>query len=1009
MHETTSLHFDLGHLAAEQAFTLHVGSRSYTLAPHTQETLAQARRTNVALAVLPDNRVTHFTGPVRLPGAGLVLLRVTAPRLRSEDALDRLLLTSIRVPRRARIAALRQRAIGKPASHRKLVALGGLAMPPADDVIIDLEDIVTAFSAAESLVFHHPELLSLQDGPAAAVQTLIQDSAGLYALAQSMLTQSQAHEADPSQTNWVSSQAGTDWQTGQASKAIYIWSQQTIDYLAEPLHDALRRSKNDPDLQGQCWTTLPGITQVLSPAGRARGALSAAAEANYTVKEVTPQNGVSNSFVYNPNSATATITLTNWYLRWLKVSVDQYGPRGEPIGSTATIGRLSPVDTIMAIPLPAQPSDFTFTFNEAASSATISMGGLGQTPFDWTYDGEGILLTAIFNYAIPIVFIALGVAVDQGGKAWTDLTKEVVGDVLTVLEAAAEGPIGSAIAGGVSLEDVLAAIGNCAGSLLLSVLADSDALTAYITAAAGESAAEDAEPFVGWIARAIGSAADVASMIETSVEVARCPATMQLSVLRTMDVSVTVEPDPAHHGQWPATAIHYVITVTYDDGPTYSYDGQMNPTTQQGPIPYTFTGLPAGGNITVLACFYSDNDWLAGQGATLSMPAQPNQGSALVIAPFAIKENLVPLSATTTYTFKEKLGYSDGERVWLPASSGIPSETVSNLDGSNIGNNLSYLGALTLNEALSSLGYLWTASGQGVPLVGTGEQPYSGQISTFQIVSDGAAPQSGLKFSGDGYLARPCIAFPPATAANPAADGFLLEPNLLNSATTLYLRALSLQPDQPFLASPGQSFGQFAGPADDLAIHPAGYAVALGIATATLQILRIGTLVPDASAPAASIYAGQGARPGLLYDPAAVACSLDKILVLQTNPQYPQGCIAAFDFKGNPVNCFTGGLSVMPLHSEDTAGVVPLDLSVESKGYIYVLKYLKPEVGPVPASNYQLDIYMPNGSFLTQVTGLAAACLQVDVWRNVFTLNYEIIPGTGRTEPSASQWIPSTP
>jgi len=86
-----------------------------------------------------------------------------------------------------------------------------------------------------------------------------------------------------------------------------------------------------------------------------------------------------------------------------------------------------------------------------------------------------------------------------------------------------------------------------------------------------------------------------------------------------------------------------------------------------------------------------------------------------------------------------------------------------------------------------------------------------------------------------------------------------------------------------------------------------------------------------------------------------------------------------------------------------------VDLSVESKGYLYVLKYLTPTSGPVLASDYRLDIYNPDGTFLTQVNGLAAARLQVDIWRNLFTLNYEILAGSGRTEPSVAQWIPSTP
>ena len=263
-----------------------------------------------------------------------------------------------------------------------------------------------------------------------------------------------------------------------------------------------------------------------------------------------------------------------------------------------------------------------------------------------------------------------------------------------------------------------------------------------------------------------------------------------------------------------------------------------------------------------------------------------------------------------------------------------------------------------------------------------------------------------MKFPGFGYIARPCIAFPPPTAVNPAADGFWLEPDV--KASLMRLRALSLEPGQPFLPSRAQSFGRFHGFQDDLAIHPAGYAVALGIATCKLQVLKIGTQADDAAAPAASLYGGQGSRPGLLSNPAAVACSLDKILVLQTTSHYPQGCIVAFDFKGNPVKCF-GSSWLMPLRDEGGARIAVLDLSVESKGYLYVLKYLTPSSGAVMPADYRLDIYTPNGNFLTQVQGIAAARLQVDLWRNVFTLNYEIVQGSGRTEPSVAQWIPSTP
>ncbi len=1014
MHESAILHFDLSHLSLDQPFTLQVGSRSYELTPHTRQSLARSRQENAALALAPDDRVTHFSGPVFLPEASPVLLRVTAPRRNPDEPLERLVLTAVHLPRQARVDALarRQRRMRgqSPPLPPKLAALGvtGGVLPDPDEVLVDAGDFTTAMDAAVSLVFHHAELLTLKTTPATDIIALIETAAGISQLALSIQSQSQAHDKDPSKQNWVISQPGTDYKTGQPGKPIYVWSQKTMTDLGLPLRDVLRTTKDHPGLQNQCWTVQPGITQLpMAPASAAAGP-GDAAKAAYTVKQVTPQSGVENAFSYEPATATATVSLKNYYLRWLQICVDQYGPGGEEVGKTQTIGQLAPVDTIMAVPLPPDWSDFPFTFEEQASRATVCFGGLGQPPFSWTYDSGGIIWTSIFNYAVPMLFIALGVAVDQAGEGWPELTKKVVSTVSAVVEAAYAGPLGGLAKDDISLSDFLLMAANCGASMVLDLMTDSAPFAAFVAAVTAESSIEDAEPFIGWVARAVGSLADVAAMVETTVEVARSPATMSIDIERTMDVMVTVGPDPAHQGQWPATATHYTISITYDDGPVRSYAGQLDPTTQQGPIVDTFAGLPAGGHITVLACCYSATGWLAGQGVSAIIPAQPDQDSTLMVPPFSIGENLVPLSAATTYTFKQKLGSGSGGRVWLaPPAAGPPAATVSDLDASNVGSNLGQLGQLTLNEAKSALGYCWQASGQGAPLVNTGNQPYTGQEFTFQALSDGAVPQSGLKFSGDGYVAKPCLAFPPPTMANPLADGFLLEPDL--SGKAMHLRGVSLAPGQPLIASPGRSFGQFTELQDDLALHPAGYAVALNATHCTLQVVRLAAQAADASAPVAAILAGKGTRPGLLNSPAAVACALDRIVVLQTSPDHPQGCIGAFDVKGNPVNCFADGAAVAGLRPEGTANVRVVDLSIEPKGYLYILKYLAPVSGAVQASDYRLDIYNPDGTFLTQVAGLAAARLHVDLWRNLFTLNYEILAGSGRTEPSVATWVPSTP
>ena len=958
MRENATLHFDLSHLAPGRPLTLHAGRESCSLQRHTPQTLARARRDTKVLRLIKDRRITHYAQPRRLPSNAPLLLRVTTPPRNPDELLDRLTLVSLYLPRRYRAAALarhhRRRSCheGPVPPHPKLVALRDPGDPPAvlpsDQDLIDLGDMNTAMDAAAALIFHHGELMTLNGEPAAdIINNYILFARGINALAGSIYNQAQAHEADPAQPNWVQSVPGTDWTTGQPDQdhPIYTWSSQTLEYLAQPLQDSLKQTKNEPDLKNQCWTVLPGVTQVPLPVAPSVTASAADGEATYTVTAVTPQSGVSHTFAFDPSTSTATVSLDNTYLRWLQVNVDQYAPGGGQVGTTQYLSMLSTPNTIMSVPLPSDPTDVPFVFSEGASKAVVTMGGLGQAPFDWTYDRYGIGCTMVFNYAIPTIFIALGVAVDQGGTAWTDAQKSAVPKILAILENAAGGPLATATSGSdVTLDGVMIAVANLAAGLLLAAISSSEDLAAYITLAAGESAAKDATPFLGWASLAIGAAADLAGMIETTVAVASSPALMSLDIERIVDVAVTVQGDPQHQHQWPATATDYEISITYTDGPVYTFSSPFDPDTQgTDPITHTFTGLPAGGSFTVLVSLYSNTGWLAGSGRSPSQTI-PADVPTVVVPEFEIVENLVPLTPTTTYTFNEKLTFGPSGRVWTePPAATAPTATVSSLDDSNVGSVIGALGQITLDENLSTLGYSWQAAGQGVPLVGTGTQPYTGQEHTFQAIDDGATPESGLAFCEQAYIPPACIAFPLPTMPNPPAGGFLLEPDV--STTAMYLRELPLVAGKPLVPTPGQSFGRFEGVQDDLVIHPAGYAVALCTATSKLQIVRLGSAAADAAAPRAAILAGQGTRDGLLQSPVALSCSLDRIVVLQSTDAVPQGALAAFDVKGNPVPCFAGNASSVALRSEGSARVQVVDVSVEAKNYIYVLKYLAP--GPV--------------------------------------------------------------
>lgn len=108
----------------------------------------------------------------------------------------------------------------------------------------------------------------------------------------------------------------------------------------------------------------------------------------------------------------------------------------------------------------------------------------------------------------------------------------------------------------------------------------------------------------------------------------------------------------------------------------------------------------------------------------------------------------------------------------------------------------------------------------------------------------------------------------------------------------------------------------------------------------------------------------------------------------------------------------------MKLYNPDgRTDITYLDVAVEAKGYIYVLSYVSS--GSV-VSNYSMDIYNPDGSFLVRTPNsrlqpanpqyISAAKFVIDVWRSVYTLNYEAIVGANnRTEPSISHWTPTPP
>jgi hypothetical protein len=286
-----------------------------------------------------------------------------------------------------------------------------------------------------------------------------------------------------------------------------------------------------------------------------------------------------------------------------------------------------------------------------------------------------------------------------------------------------------------------------------------------------------------------------------------------------------------------------------------------------------------------------------------------------------------------------------------------------------------------------------------VPFCG---QATSGIAYMVQNVFLGENPERALKQLPCGFEQVAGIVYDRLGPASGIGRNFFLQP----SANGFFVQSITLDDTTPINVQTQLSWGVFSEALDSLAVVPTGFVVGVNRQNHHMQILELPSAAVDGSqAPQAVPFAvakmGFGTRAGLLSAPVAVAVIDATILILEDGNQR----IQAVDVSGNPVLRFNNGTSSTVTLQPET-GVTYLDLGVEGLGYLYVLSFINDGTA---VNAYRLDIYDPAGSFLTRTTGVAAARLAVDTFRNVYTLNYEVVTNAPRIEPSLSQWNPSTP
>jgi hypothetical protein len=1055
--ETKHLHFDLSHYPNHDDFTLHVGTVEHKVKFHDDETRAQFASAQGLLALIQPARLTHYVeNKVELPAGVPVMLRLTSAKRPGGAKLDTLAIAAIHVPSEARTKALQERwqreaAAGLPMKpYPKLEALGVKApLPDAplsekldyQKLIIEAEDIKGVFDVASTLVKHHPELMSLNKDILAKVQAHVDYMSETSNLAASIYDQAAKHAKDSNRPNWVNSVAGLgqDLATPDETNHIYEWSDETKNYTAAAIGKALKITKNDPDLEGWCYVVQPGTTSVggvhqpppamFTKFNRHTRRMLAAGGAQFTTRDVTPNSGVEYSPVSYENGK-FSIQVTNDWVRWLSIFVEFLGADGKPIAPKDWKSSLPASDseditkkflklcaarrTILGIPITKNPTAIEFDWPTNASGARILCGGIGgYGQWDTTVCFPGAILTALLNFVLVTVFLVAGAVF-----VWTAGLDAVVAASVTMLLALLRAII-AGVSGTILTDNLmpfLMALANAAAAILLGSM---KAIAAWVAETLGAAWAANSVPFVGWVCMAIAITANVALLAETTGEVLASYCQVELDINKVMDVTLTVNPDPNSTGthSWPSQSDHWKATLQYEGGHTIEMHSPLDPGHTAGSIQVKFPSVPAGGQLKAIFAVYSKDDWLCGQAETGFLPA-PYDASTMAIPPgpdpFCITQFPVPLTVNTQYQFAEKLVVENNIRVW---NSKAPAPTATG--PLQHGGALADLVGVTLSERTGALGYVWQASGLNLKDCATREPiklPFA-----FQNISVVPAANQAWPSPDCGFAQRPFLLYDLLGPADGKARNFYFDPRIDANAKTFpnHLRQVILDGTTPFSTAVGKSFGRFNLPMDSLAVHPAGYVVGISTANHKMEVLPLSAQpVDDASAPTAVMKGGCGYRPGLLHSPLAVVTTLDgRILVLDQRYQpnfdslvdtYPAR-IQALDVNGNPVPCFagpSGAKSPEMILKSETSTVGYLDMGVESKGYIYVLKWVG---DPSQPANYVLDIYQPDGTFLVQTKGVTAGKMVVSLWRDVYTLNYEQITGPNGPEPSVSKWIPPAP
>ena len=947
--------------------------------------------------------------------------------------------------RRRSMAAYRDTVPVKWASYGMTTGMRAqLDDPVGEDMLKDTCEQATALTVS------HPELTSMEPNSAAHVQcNIVGTQPSTQILAQAICAQGPA----TTDGGWATQTPLVDPDTGQPFynsqnqiQCVPVWSQETQQFAGQAISPAMTTTKNDTTLganvtdldagsitdgdpnaptNGAVWTLHDGmpsvdqsdVNQLAAVAGGVRLDSSAF---TYQLTEQSTGHGYYAKVTNVDDLRNVTIMIKNWFVRYLGFYVRYLDADDNPIALSeiedtlkssgnfpyyglgvntqydALVDLLNPEFVLFGMPVGSVKVNRTIPLPDAATAVEIlcSGWGTGSNPYPDTIDA-GKITTIVVDIALPSLFLSLAAA---SGFSRFSMQLQVGSFILQQLPILFRLFQGAFTALEFNSPTILVRAGVTIGTQLLTAGAK-DFVTAIanaIATAEAVQAVEDAIPVIGGALAAIAALSLVSQIVQTSVEVALSPRTYATKLNFTHDVEVTINHDPQDPAGFPATATHYIVTATFDQGTPYTITKDLPGTTVTDPVSVTFMSVPYGGMVTVNVGFYSDNQWLAGNGSVGPVENVSSDQGPLSVE-ITITENLVPLESDTVYSHKEIIVLdSQGNHQWEASTKPPAIETVQGACESADGQLCSLTG-ITVSTINAAVGYAWQSYNALVR--NCANSAVAGQLHQFANISVTQNPQSKYLFSGCGFSGTARIAY---DLLGKKDYNFYLDPTSnKNLVRQVRLSGTTADFDGPMS---NKAWGHFQLASDAMLLHPAGRLISINSSSNKIEVLELQEAVADADAPSSQVYSGTGIREGLLDGPTLAALTPDgMILVLETK----NNRIQAFDLGANPVPMFMEDAYYVPLHDQP-AGY--LDLAVEYTGYMYVLSY----TGTTGSLVFRLDIYTPEGRVPGAHDGVRGGQAGGELLARSVRAQ---LPGAEAAErhaarphrASVSHWIPSTP